>query len=141
MKFAEFVKSCVLHEQTEIVSVLIANEKKIDIQELMYNTEVFTVNLPEGEVSMGSTIFDRKYNSLGYKNRALHECYENAGSYTRTIYAWWLIPYWLGESLIDLGEPVFRHYGCSWWGIYDLQYLGWYNSKALRAVFNQLYPS
>jgi len=138
MEFAEFVKCCVLHEQTEVVRILIENEKTIDIQECIYNSEAYIVKFPDGEVSIGSTVFCRNVDNLGYNNRENHEYYEKAEYYSRTICSWWLVPYWLGKKLIDINEPVFRHYGCSWWGICNLQYVGWFNSKALQAVYKEL---
>lgn len=139
MEFSEFVKCCVLYEQTEIVEKLISQEKNIDTDELLYNDGVLTLKLPDRDVTMGSTIFDREIDSKKHIRSSLQEYYENAEYSSRNIFSWWLIPCWFGEKLIDLGEPVFRYCGCSWWGICDLHYVGWFNNSALQKVHHALF--
>lgn len=141
-EFTTFIRSCILHEQTEVVNFLINNEKSIDLTECMHNMELFTVRLPEGEKIMGSTVFYRQLDNMNPNyDETLILCYERAEFEPRNIYFWILIPFWLSEKLINLGEPVFRHYGCSWWGIYDLQHFTWYDRKTLRTVYNELFPT
>ncbi|MBO9153000.1 hypothetical protein ACFOTA_12340 [Chitinophaga sp. GCM10012297] len=47
--------------------------------------------------------------------------YEAAESVQRQVYSWWSVSYWLGEELAQKGEVILRIYGCTWWGITNLQ--------------------
>lgn len=47
------------------------------------------------------------------------DLYEDAESFRKTIFSWWIIPHWLEAKLIERGEVVLRGYGSSWWGITD----------------------
>jgi hypothetical protein len=66
------------------------------------------------------------------------DLYEDAESFRKTVFSWWIIPHWLEVKLIERGEVVLRGYGSSWWGITDKTVVHPEMSEVLKAIHNEI---
>lgn len=67
----------------------------------------------------GGRIEAEKIDNMLAEVNSEFDLYEDAESFRKTVFSWWIIPHWLEAKLIEKGEVVLRGYGSSWWGITD----------------------
>jgi hypothetical protein len=66
------------------------------------------------------------------------DCYEDAESFRKTVFSWWVIPHWLEARLIERGEAVLRGYSSSWWGITDSTLMHPAMSDVLKNIYDEI---
>lgn len=139
--FQGFLNKAILYDQTHLVNIILLNNKQHQHFNEVHNGKEYKLSLSDGELEGCEAILLEKQmevskellevNTMISNNRsATGELYqkkqqlendqktlEEAQSRDRYVHQWLLIPYWLGEELINWGEVVFRSLGCNYWGI------------------------
>ncbi|SIN85530.1 hypothetical protein [Chitinophaga niabensis] len=165
IQFLEFLNKSILQDQTHLVNITLYADKDMKYFHSIYNREEYRVRLSDEEIFGTEAIIAEKQKELekelaeinrkvilkledlflnAFLQRKLQiendlKLLEDARSSYRYVYQWLLIPHWLGDELISLGEVVFREFGCNFWGI--TSFLGEYQSReaTLLEVFEELH--
>lgn len=163
-KFQDFCKAAILADQTYLVnSFLLSNDESL--HSLIHNPIVFDVEM-DGKNQKGTCLLvkdlqmrkDREISIL--QKEILHtldaekvkqlqerldlakkerEALENASPKERYIYEWLLVPHWMGDELINLGEVVFRGYSCNFWGTTSILRENYTKEDTLMGIFEELH--
>ncbi|RPE05806.1 hypothetical protein EGT74_25935 [Chitinophaga lutea] len=163
-KFQDFCKMAILADQTYLVnSFLLSNDESL--HSFIHNPLVYDV-LIDGKNHRGTCLLlkdllmrkDREISIL--QKEILHTLDENkakqlqervdklkqerevldkAAPKERYIFEWLLVPHWMGDELINLGEVVFRGYGCNFWGTTSILRENYTKEDTLLGIFEELH--
>ncbi|WP_349317682.1 hypothetical protein [Chitinophaga sp. MM2321] len=146
IKYQEFLSKAILIDQTHLINTLIKEDRHLDYFNHIYNRVKYNLSLSDGYLTATDEVLTDKIaeiqnclkginvklkeNLLEFDSRVLMsqradlvsdlEKLEGAKSREREIFDWYLIPHWLSDTLISMGEVVFRSFGCNWWGVSSL---------------------
>lgn len=165
IQFQEFLNKSILQDQTHLVNIILYTDKNMEYFNSIHNNEKYRVKLSDEEIIGTEAIIAEKQREIekelseingkiiqevkevfldAFLQRKLQiendlKLLEDAKSSSRYIYEWLLIPHWLGDELISLGEVVFREFGCNFWGI--TSFVGETQSReaTLLEVFEELH--
>lgn len=141
-----FIHAGTLHDQTHLVDALLKEESETKSSCQWYNHLVFHLELTE-ETFTGSfaelelrvkemrtqldsmkkqleeddTLADTMlYRSMLSRINKDIDILVKAQGKKVAVFQWLLVPYWLSEKLVTVGEVILRVYGSNWWGVASL---------------------
>lgn len=143
---AHYLHAGMLHDQTHLVDALLKEESEVKSTCQWYNHLVFNLTLTE-EVFVGSFAeLEHRVKEMRTQLDGMKKQLEEDDTLADTmlyrtmltrinkdidilvkaegkkveVFQWLLVPYWLSEKLVAMGEVILRVYGNNWWGIASL---------------------
>lgn len=146
IKYQHLLNKAWLIDQTILIDTLIKEDKQFNYFNSIFNMTDYNLSLSDGEFSGTDDLLEWKKQhvntqlntiSLKLKDSLLEKDHreilvqkdqleaditklEEAVGKRRQIFYWYLVPYWFSAVLLDLGETVFRQWGCNFWGVSSL---------------------
>lgn len=144
--FQAFLNRALLFDQTHLINTILHAGNHMEYFNSIHNKEEYRVKLSDEEIIGTAEIVAEKQSEIEKELSALTakiiikepEAFQDAflqrkiqlendlkllhevESKNRYIFQWLLIPHWLGDELISLGEVVFRDLGCNFWGVTNI---------------------
>lgn len=133
--------------QTALVDNMLYEDKHMDMLNSLYNLHMHTVELSTGSFTGTHQQLMTKKAAINKtlqqgKNKALQqdiELLETDRGKARTVYEWYVIPYWIARHMIDSDEVVLSWRDCYWWGrVVISQPLA--QAHVIQNLFNENFP-
>lgn len=144
--YQEFLESVQFIDQTYFIDTILKQDKHLNHFNDIYNRMEYRLLLSDGDFLGSDHFLDCKRKEIitrlwDIKQMLAGNCpekdcnelllekshletdinkMEDATGKERPIFYWYLVPYWLADILINMGEVVFRGYFCHWWGVSSL---------------------
>ncbi|RPD38501.1 hypothetical protein [Chitinophaga barathri] len=167
-KFQAFAQKAILADQTHLINTFLLEKPEKDQLPFMHNSLAYEILL-EGRLHKGTSLFvkdlilriDREVSILTkelfnplitsekqeqHKSRletlkAEKEKLEKLNPKERYVFQWLLVPHWMGDELIDLGELVYRNYSCNFWGTTSILRENYTKEDTILGIFEELHKS
>lgn len=146
IKYQHLLNKAWLIDQTILIDTLLKQDKHLEYFNSIFNMTDYNLLLSDGDFSGTDDWLAYKRQEIGtqlnnislkLKDSLLEKDHrellvqkgqleaditklEEAVGKRRQIFYWYLVPYWFSAVLIDLGETVFRQWGCNFWGVSSL---------------------
>lgn len=163
-KFQDFCKAAILADQTFLLNTFLLNNKESQLANI-HNPMVYEVlidGMPHrGTCLLVKDLLMRKDREISiFQKEILHTLdpdkikdlqdrvdklmlerakLDKAQPKERYIFEWLLVPHWMGDELINLGEVVFRGYGCNFWGTTSILRENYTKEDTLLGIFEELH--
>ena len=146
IKYQQFLNKVILIDQTHVINTFLKEDRHLDYFNHIHNRVKYDLFLSDGHLiatdeilthkgievqtelkninlKLNNNLLETDARKLLDKRASLEvdlKKLEEAVSKEREIFNWYLIPHWLSDTLISMGEVVFRSFGCNWWGVSSL---------------------
>lgn len=146
IKYQHLLNKAWLIDQTILIDTLLKQDKHLDYFNSIFNMTDYNLLLSDGDFSgtddwlaykrqeivaqlknisskLKDSLLEKDHRELLLQKSKLEAdstILEEAVGKRRQIFYWYLVPYWFSVVLMDLGETVFRQWGCNFWGVSSL---------------------
>ncbi|NLR58164.1 hypothetical protein HGH93_08650 [Chitinophaga polysaccharea] len=163
-KYQEFLSKAQLIDQTSLIDDILKQDRQLHYFNNVINRVEYKLSLSDGKFigsddlladkrikvtarignitsRLKEQLLEKEHRELLLQKNTLEadlSQLEDAKGEEKPIFYWYLVPHWLSGYLLEMGETVFRHWGCNWWGVSSLLQEYWSKDRLLLDIMEEV---